>query len=406
MRWLRCSSASLESINAANSTLRQSNRLPRRNASAGRPVTSPADTTAFLCNCWYIAALPEEISTRPLARRIAGEPIVLFLSTDGSFVALADRCCHRGVPLHLGTVIGNAIQCAYHGFTFDQTGACIRVPSQKVPPQRARVRSFPLIERHGFVWIWMGWQTPVFGAIPDFSEITAAGWTASTGVLTVHADYRRVIDNILDLSHVSFVHRSTFGSDDAEAKLEFKEVNGSVEGVRRGPPMPTPPLYRRLGFCAQIQQTKRMIYETPCHVKAPIQTYDHRGSDDTAIAGATRSATICVFNSLTPETATTCHYFWASARNFALEDAQVTELIREQTLKAFREDQLIVEAEQQSHIEGFNSGVVIRADIGGVMARRTLARRIERECAEQHSVVRGREAGAGAGSNVQGSSKD
>jgi phenylpropionate dioxygenase-like ring-hydroxylating dioxygenase large terminal subunit len=326
----------------------------------------------FLRNTWYVAALSEEVTNRPVGRRILGDPIVLYRTADGSCAALSDRCCHRGVPLSLGSVVDDCLQCAYHGFTFDRTGQCVRVPSQKTPPPAARVKGYPVLEKHGFLWIWMGGEPPKPQTLPDLDAIASPQWTTIRGVLTIAADYQRVIDNILDLSHVSFVHRSTFGSDDVLAKLHFEEIQGSIAGVRTGPPMPTPPLYRRLGFSDSIQQTKRLIYELPCHVKAPVQTVDAQGE------GAA-PAIVFVFNSLTPQTHRSCHYYWSSSRNFAPDDSTVSELMREQTLRAFHEDQLIVEAEERSHHEGFQGGTAVAADIGGVMARRLLARRIREE---------------------------
>jgi phenylpropionate dioxygenase-like ring-hydroxylating dioxygenase large terminal subunit len=331
------------------------------------------DSQTFLRNAWYICALSDEVTSKPLARRLLDEPVVLYRTLDGSCVGLADRCCHRGVPLSLGKVIDDCIQCAYHGFTFDRTGRCVRVPSQKSAPAAAHVRNYPLLERCGFVWIWMGGAAlPQPEALLDLDEIATAGWTSIRGVLAFQADYRRVIDNILDLSHVSFVHRSTFGSDDATAELDFHEVNGAVVGVRTGPPMSTPPMYRTLGFGQRIRQTKRMTYELPCHVKVPIENVDVDGHP-------ARSATVYIFNSVTPETQESCHYFWISARNFAVDELKVSELIREQTLRAFSEDRLIIEAEQKSHLEGFTGGTAVRADRGGALARRLLHRRILQE---------------------------
>jgi vanillate O-demethylase monooxygenase subunit len=347
---------------------------------------SQMPNTPFLRNCWYIAAATEEVTSAPMARRIAGERMVLYRTVGGAPVALIDECCHRGVPLHLGTVIDDSIQCAYHGFTFDPSGACIRVPSQKSPPPNARVRSFHVLERHGWVWVWPGARTPDPLLVPDFSEADGKGWTVTRGVLTYQAEYQHVVDNILDLSHVSFVHRSTFGSDDALAALSFKEIDGILHGVRAAPPMPTPPLYRRLGFSEQIRQTKEMIYIAPCHVKAPITTFDLSNVGGTENEDMPRQVTLCILNSPTPETAKTCHYFWASARNFDLGDETLTSLLREQTIKAFQEDQLIIEAEQRSRDEGFRGGFAVRADMGGRMARRILSRRLEQEAGDSPRV--------------------
>jgi len=111
----------------------------------------------LLRNAWYIGAWADEIGgERPLARRICNDPIVLFRDGMGRVAALADRCCHRAAPLHLGTVVEEGIQCGYHGLVINGSGRCVRVPGQQKIPDDARVRSYPVIEKDQMVWVWMG----------------------------------------------------------------------------------------------------------------------------------------------------------------------------------------------------------------------------------------------------------
>src|SRR5271154_645098 len=110
----------------------------------------------FIRNSWYVAAIPNEVGATPLARTILGDPVVMFRKKDGKVVALRDRCAHRMLPLSLGKVSGDEIQCAYHGFVYDCTGKCVHVPGLKHVPSIAKVQTYPVIERHGYVWIWMG----------------------------------------------------------------------------------------------------------------------------------------------------------------------------------------------------------------------------------------------------------
>ena len=109
----------------------------------------------FLRNCWYAAAWDDEVAEIPLARTILGEPVVLWRSADGRPAALEDRCCHRALPLSMGRPVGETLQCGYHGLRFDTAGRCVAVPGQSTIPPGARVRAYPLVERHGWVWIWM-----------------------------------------------------------------------------------------------------------------------------------------------------------------------------------------------------------------------------------------------------------
>src|SRR5262245_57370493 len=124
----------------------------------------------FIRNTWYIAAEPQEVTARPLARTILEKPVVLFRTESGKAVALEDRCPHRFAPLSLGKVIGERIQCGYHGAQFDASGACALVPGQNIVPPKARVVSYPIVEKHGYVWIWPGDPAGAgdLSSIPDF----------------------------------------------------------------------------------------------------------------------------------------------------------------------------------------------------------------------------------------------
>lgn len=162
----------------------------------------------FLKNHWYVAAESDEIGSTPLGRIILGEPVVLYRTADGAAVALEDRCCHRRAPLHKGTVVGDALQCGYHGFVFDAAGACIRVPGLVGPPPReAHVRSYPICERHRYLFIWMGDPARADPAIvPDLHTHGDPGWAATGERMPVAADYQLIVDNLVDLQHVAFVH--------------------------------------------------------------------------------------------------------------------------------------------------------------------------------------------------------
>ena len=110
----------------------------------------------FLRNYWYVAALDEEVRDRPLGRMILGEPVVLFRSGDGALHAFEDRCPHRQLPLSMGKVVGDALQCYYHGLRFDGSGQCVRVPGQDHIPPKAQVRTYPVIERYRWIWTLYG----------------------------------------------------------------------------------------------------------------------------------------------------------------------------------------------------------------------------------------------------------
>ena len=164
----------------------------------------------FLRNQWYTAATSAEIGATPLARTICNEPLVIFRGLDGDVAALTDRCPHRKAPLSSGEVVGNDIQCGYHGIRFAADGACTHVPGNAPIGRNFRARCFPAREIHGLIFVWLGEPSLADPAlIPDFSENVKPGWTGVHGTLYVKGNYQLLIDNILDLTHVVFVHKTT-----------------------------------------------------------------------------------------------------------------------------------------------------------------------------------------------------
>src|SRR5258708_11615516 len=151
----------------------------RRSPNTEKPA--PGRCRMFLMNQWYAAALPSELTSKPIARTICGEVVVMYRTASGQPVALADRCPHRYAPLSAGTCAGDNIVCRYHGLVFDPTGACARIPHQPTIPQKMRVRAFPLVERWGWAWIWMG---DASRADPEL--IPAYEWLQHVPVIVVH----------------------------------------------------------------------------------------------------------------------------------------------------------------------------------------------------------------------------
>jgi phenylpropionate dioxygenase-like ring-hydroxylating dioxygenase large terminal subunit len=166
-------------------------------------------------NAWYIGAWADELSDKPLARRICGDPVVLFRDGSGKAAALADRCCHRAAPLHLGSLVEAGIQCGYHGLVFDTTGRCVRIPGQKLIPQDAQVRSYPTIERDQLVWLWMGDPTLADPAkIVDFPyHNDSAHWPNKHAVYPINGNYMLMVDNLMDLTHLGYLHGRTVGGN-------------------------------------------------------------------------------------------------------------------------------------------------------------------------------------------------
>ena len=329
----------------------------------------------FVKNAWYVAASSDEVSRKPMGRVLLNEPVVLYRREDGGVVALEDRCCHRRAPLHRGEVVGDALQCGYHGFTFDESGACIKVPGLDTPPRNARVASYTVIERHNWIWIWMGEATPDESLLPDFHQNDHPQWASARGYIPLAANYLLYVDNLLDLSHVGFVHRDVIGSDDADAELKFERLEKVVQGVRQSPDMAPPPLYKKLGLSDTVRQKKIMTFTPAAHIAIDITT------SEVLPGGAIgREAHIFVLNSITPERDNTCHYFWASARDFDIANEQMTALVHRETVRAFMQDKEMVEAQQAViDLDPASEIVSVRADAGGLLARRVVADHLQKE---------------------------
>ena len=179
---------------------------------------------------------PRLIPYRPLRRN---EPVVFFRREDGIPVALEDRCCHRRAPLSLGKLHGDIVECPYHGLRFDQTGACVRIPSQDRIPAAARVTAYPVVERNRWIWIWMG--DPALAdpdLIEDFHWIEDPDWGFGGDRLHLEGNYLLLVDNLLDTTHLTFIHPTTLGTNDFVGSEV--ETDGRTLVVTKVGPSPLP----------------------------------------------------------------------------------------------------------------------------------------------------------------------
>ncbi len=331
----------------------------------------------FLRNCWYVAAEAAEVGRTPFGRILLGEPVVLYRKENGAPVALEDRCCHRRAPLHKGRLVGDALQCGYHGFTFDASGACIAVPGHdRLPFRGVGVRAYPLVERHRYLWIWMGEPARADPAlIPDFHHNDDPGWAAPGAWLPVAANYLLLVENLIDLSHVAFVHAGTIGSDDTRATLDHERGDGFIRVVRDAKDIPSPPHMRRLGIGDRLDMTKVIEFRPPSSITIHITWAARDGAHPRALH-------VMVLNAITPETERSSHYFWVAARDFDIADAQVTEFYRREVIRAFNEDKDMLEAQQATIERAPDAPIVsVHGDWGGVQARRLVAQLVDAEAA-------------------------
>jgi len=335
----------------------------------------------FLKNHWYVAALSGEVGREPLGRILLNEPIVLYRTEKGEAVALEDRCSHRRYPLHKGKLIGDELQCGYHGLVFDCRGNCVKVPGQPQVPAAARIRSYPLVERWGWVWIWMGDaaranETP----LTDFHWLDDPEWGAKSERLYIKSDYRLILDNLLDLSHLTFVHPGTIGSaanvEKARVQNELAEKSATV--TRWLINIEPPPTYVRAGFKGNIDRWQIVSFEPPAFVNL------YAGAVDTgtgAPEGNRRGGVgLRNLNAITPETPTTSHYFWAIAQDRAPQDVAATESMFGEIHRTFMEDWEVLETQQRwNELTAGSPTVNIQSDAGPIHARRIIERMLAEE---------------------------
>ena len=335
---------------------------------------------SFLRNQWYTAATSAELGSKPLARTVCDEPLVLFRTADAGIAALTDRCPHRKAPLSSGEVVGNDIQCGYHGIRFAPDGACTHVPGNALVGRGFRARSFPVREAHGLVFVWLGEMAADPALIPDFSENAKPGWTGVHGTLYVKANYQLLVDNILDLTHVVFVHKTTLaGGGVAETPLEVDIDGDSVRAQRLMRNVDTAPIYKAArNLHGKIDRWQFLEFRPPIYARITLGARE-AGSD---VPFGT--PTHVVLNSFTPETERTTHYFWSTVRPWGLDDDKVSKIYKEMTDLAFAEDARIVE-QQQLLIDTDSTGsplVSLAFDRAGLAARRIIKRKLEEEAAE------------------------
>lgn len=308
----------------------------------------------FLRESWYCAGFSSDLAvggTRAIT--VLGESLMLYRKQDGSPAALANRCPHRFAPLAMGKVEGDQIVCGYHGLRFDATGQCTHNPhGDSSIPKAARVRSYPTLERYGALWVWMGEPesaNPV--ALPDFSDTDEReGWSRVQGYIHVRANYQLMNDNLLDLSHVPYLHPFLGGGgpppDNMRLKVSMEQRGDEVIAINEADNMLMTPLYGMVwedGAPPSLCSMRANMRWSP----PSLMLLDTGAS----VVGGPRDTgpSLPIAHWLTPETEHTTHYFWAQARNRYVGDAQMSAAIAQGIDAAFRnEDERMIEACQRN----------------------------------------------------------
>lgn len=343
---------------------------------------------AFVRNAWYMAAWAHDLEPgKPIGSTFLGEPVVMYRKADGTPVALEDRCPHRFAPLSLGKIVdGDRLQCAYHGIEIDSAGACAFNPhGAKNIPSRARVASYPLVEKHLALWIWMGDKPADPARIPDFSLLDDVPEFCSTKLdgIKIAADYKLIVDNLLDLSHTCYLHAGTLGNADTIDSSVDVEADGNdilVTRLATGASVPGMMSMQWPGHPQRMDVFTRMRWMAPCYMNLLTGVCEggHPWESGTGIHA---------LHMLTPETVHSTHYFFTAVRfGLRISDPEKNREIQERIGKLRRhafvaEDAPVIEAQQRA-IDTANKPldpVVLSIDVGTQRWRRALEKLQEAE---------------------------
>ena len=342
----------------------------------------------FLKNTWYVACGADEIETdKPLGRTICNQPLVLYRGAGGQVSALEDFCPHRGAPLSLGRVVDGRLVCGYHGLVMGCDGHAVSMPGQRTQAFTP-IRRFPVVERHGFIWFWPGdAQLADPALIPSFEWSGHPEWAYGGGLYHVACDYRLMLDNLMDLTHETYVHADSIGQKEIEDVLPKTKQEGEQVVTRRhmtnvlAPPFWQAAL-RGNGLADDVLVDRWQIcrFTPPSHVMIDVGVAHagHGGFD----APAAVKASSVVVDFLTPETESTMWYFWGMARHFKPDDAALTETIRAGQATIFSEDLQLLQAQQKNLLaQPQRRLMTLNIDAGGVLSRRVIDRLLTAESA-------------------------
>ena len=338
----------------------------------------------FIKNTWYVAAWDKEVTKEGLfSRTIIGVPVLMYRKDDGSIIAMEDRCCHRGAPLSVGRREGDCVRCMYHGLKFDSSGQCVEAPAQQRIPIQAKVRTFPVVESHRWIWVWMGDpQKADPDLVPDTQWLDHPEWRSLDGYIHYDVNYLLICDNLLDFSHLSFVHPTTLGGDAAYAAAQPKvdRIDGGVRITRWAYDVDPPPFAKAVkSWEGKVDRWNIYNFTIPATLLMD-SGMAHAGQQGDRQGGIEFRG--C--QAITPETENSTHYFFAHPHNFSIDKPEVTRSIHEAVVTAFDEDREIITAQQKSLALAPDFKMVpFGIDAALNQFRWVVAKRLEQEAVEE-----------------------
>ncbi len=339
----------------------------------------------FPKNTWYVACTPDEIDVKPLGRTICNERIAFYRVATNEVAAVEDFCPHRGAPLSLGYVSEGKLVCGYHGLEMGCNGKTVAMPGQRVGGFPA-IKSYPVQERYGFIWVWPGDAALADPAlIPHMAWYDNPEWAYGGGLYHVKADYRLMVDNLMDLTHETYVHSTSIGQKEIDETPCKTVVEGdTVITSRYMENIMAPPFWKmalranHLADDVPVDRWQICRFTPPSHVmiEVGVAHAGHGGYN----APKEHKVYSVVVDFITPETDTSMHYFWGMARQFNPQDKALTAQIREGQGKIFAEDLEMLERQQANLLTWPQRGLLkLNIDAGGVQSRRVIDRVIAAE---------------------------
>jgi phenylpropionate dioxygenase-like ring-hydroxylating dioxygenase large terminal subunit len=339
----------------------------------------------FLMDCWYVAGWSKDIGPRLHTVRMLGQDIVLYRTSAGEIAALEDACPHRKLPLSKGTLKDDRIICGYHGLTFDGSGTCVAAPTQERIPTGARVGRYPVVERYGFVWLWMGAPERANEALLyEVQNYGAPGWGRTEGGdMPIACNYLYVTDNLLDPSHVAWVHVGSFAGAKTESEPLKIDVGDNGVTVWRWMTDTAPPAYYAplLRFAGNVDRKQHYECVLPAiGVNKSVYTPAGHGGPDKALHP---EAFINVsYNFMTPVDEDNTRYYWFQHRNTDPDDEAMSRRMNAGAYTAFTEDKDVLEAVHTGMKTRRTPHLDLGLDAGALRFRKLLAKRIEAEAAQ------------------------
>lgn len=329
----------------------------------------------YVLDAWYAAAASHEVRGELLARTLLEEDLVLFRTEDGSARALLDRCTHRFAPLSQGRLCADRVVCPYHGMEYDGTGLCTRIPGQDRIPVQARVKAFPVLERYGLIFVWMGDPERADSALlVDIPQYESSDWGISRGHAVFACNWRLITDNLIDPAHTTFVHQRTIGNDaGADVRLSSEMVGDRTVSCGRwiNNSVPVPIVKRFANPSGNVDRWQFYYVTAPstCWVDFGCMP---TGTAHTAEEQERAPYRVISYAFLTPIDQGSTHYFSFQLRNVAAHDLAVTQEFEHLYKLTFEEDRVLLEQIQRAQEAHPELKPMYIASDGGVARLRRL----------------------------------